>query len=171
MQLEYVKPDEGLEAEVLRFRDSFYQSGERVINGSGGLDFFGSYSEWLENARAVEAGEREGLVPSRIRLVREVGGPLVGIVDIRPTLPAEKRGYGHIGYAVAPAFRRRGIASAILSWGTGMLRSAGVRQVLACCYEENRASRGVLEKGGFTLAESYTEPESGRTVRIYATAD
>ncbi len=161
--LSFVKPDESMKAAALAFRDAFYAAGERVINGSGGLDFYPDFETWLAYLRRVECGEEEGFVPSRVYFAVR-GSEIAGVLDIRPTLPPEKATYGHIGYAVRPACRGQGVAAAMTAWGVEALRAQGVSDILAACYDGNGASRHVLERCGFTLAGTELEEGTGKRV-------
>ena len=58
---------------------------------------------------------------------------------------------GHIGYAVRPSARRRGIATTLLRVGLGMLNEIGVGEALILCAEDNEGSRRVIETVGGEL--------------------
>lgn len=165
--LNFIKPTTAIKDDILSFMDSFYAAGETVVNGCGGLDFYKDFDHWLAYLGRVERGEEEGFVPSRIWFAADEAGQLVGVVDLRPQLPAAKLAFGHLGYSVAPPFRRQGHATAMARWATGRLVQAGVSPVRACCYEANEPSRKTLEKTGYTLVGSYLEPESDKNVLIY----
>ena len=161
--LTFVKPDENMKDVALSFRDAFYAAGERVINGSGGLDFYPDFETWLGYLRRVERGEEEGFVPSRIWFAVQ-NSEIVGVLDIRPALPPEKATFGHIGYAVRPDSRGQGVAGAMCAWGVAELRRQGVSDILAACYDGNGASRRVLEACGFALAGTELEEQTGKRV-------
>ena len=159
------KPTPGDEAAVQAFMDSFAKAGETVVNGSAGLDIDRDYPKWLAYLADIAAGD-EGFVPSEVYLAKTEGGAVAGILDVRPRLPKAKESFGHIGYAVAPPCRRRGVAAQMLHFGTELLQNAGVTPVIACCYAENASSVGVLEKGGYRRRGFYTD-EGGGTVLVF----
>lgn len=165
--LVFEKPCPAAKPRVLAFAQAFYSQGEKTINGSAGLDFYPTYEEWLAYLGRVERGEEEGFVPSQVWLARNEAGDMVGILDIRPTLPESKLKFGHIGYAVAPAHRRRGHATHMLRWGTARLQAAGVNPVVACCHAQNIASVRTLERGGYRRTGSYIDPEEDDTVLVF----
>ncbi len=58
-------------------------------------------------------------------------------------------GVVEIGYVVAPAWRRRGVAVEVAAGLIGMARDAGVRQCLGSFSPTNAGSRAVLARLGF----------------------
>ena len=111
-----------------------------------------SYLRRLELLRSGSGGP-EGWVPSTF-LVAQVAGELVGRTSIRHSLNAWlARWGGHIGYAVRPAFRRRGFATEILHQSLSIARELGVGKVLVTCDEGNAASAAVIERCGGVLED------------------
>jgi predicted acetyltransferase len=85
-------------------------------------------------------------------LVAEVQGQVVGRVSIRHELNdflAEVG--GHIGYAVRPAFRRRGHATDILRQALLVAWAVGVERALVTCDDDNTGSARVIESCGGVL--------------------
>jgi predicted acetyltransferase len=101
----------------------------------------------------------EDLPPGRVAmtfLYAEVDGRVVGRASIRHTLTATLAAEGgHVGYAVLPAERRRGYATAILRRSVDVLRAAGVGPVLVTCREDNAASLAVIARCGGRLDEAW----------------
>ena len=89
-----------------------------------------------------------GWVPATF-FIADVEGQVVGRVSIRHELNAFLAEFGgHIGYAVRPAFRRRGYATAILLQSLQTARSLGIEQALVTCDVDNVGSAKVIEKCG-----------------------
>jgi predicted acetyltransferase len=106
------------------------------------------------------------------QLVAEVDGEIIGRASLRFELNTYllERG-GHIGYAVAPAHRRKGYATEILRQALVVIRAEGVNPVLVVCNEDNVASSRTIERNGGVLESieppNYGEPESVRRYWIH----
>ncbi|MDD7941923.1 GNAT family N-acetyltransferase [Actinomycetospora lutea] len=111
---------------------------------------------WLAYLDRLDREHRgEDLPPGRVAstfLYAEVGGRVVGRASIRHTLTDTLcvEG-GHVGYAVLPAERRRGYATAILRRSLAILRDRGVGPVLVTCREDNPGSLEVIRRCGGVL--------------------
>lgn len=112
-----------------------------------------------------------GLPPGRVPadfLVAEVDGVPVGRVSIRHQLTDYLLEVGgHVGYAVAPEFRRRGYATQILEQSVARLAALGVEEVLVTCDEDNAASARTIEKVGGVLEDVRPQPDGGPAKRRY----
>lgn len=116
-----------------------------------------SCSELVDKLRAASEGKGlpNGWVPCT-RLFAEVGSQFVGDVSIRHALTPELREYGNmIGYCVAPPFRRRGYATAMLAAALPLVRPywrrTGTKSLIIDCHATNVGSRRVIEKNGGVL--------------------
>ncbi|HEY4095543.1 MAG TPA: GNAT family N-acetyltransferase [Baekduia sp.] len=114
--------------------------------------------------RGVEVPD--GRVPATF-LGAYVGAELVGRVSIRHALNEHLAEVGgHIGYAVRPAYRRRGHATEILRQALVIARGEGIDRVLVTCAVENRASATIIERLGGQL-EDVREDRDGTRMRRY----
>jgi predicted acetyltransferase len=87
-----------------------------------------------------------------------VDGPAyLGTVMIRHQLTRElRRRGGHIGYHVAPRYRRQGHATAMLPAAVDYCRATlGISRLLVTCDESNTASRRVIEASGGVQADVF----------------
>ncbi|MEZ4475194.1 MAG: GNAT family N-acetyltransferase [bacterium] len=98
----------------------------------------------------------------------EEDGALLGVLGLRHRLNARLRFFGgHIGYAVLPSARRRGLATRMLAAGLIEARARGIAGVLLTCAPDNLGSiRAIERNGGVLEAEEYFAPEA-RLVRRY----
>lgn len=126
----------------------------------------GTWAQILAQVRRDADGR--DLPAGRVRadfLVAEVDGIPVGRVSIRHELtPFLFELGGHVGYAVAPQFRRRGHATEILRQSVQRLRVLGVDRVLVTCADGNAASSATIERCGGVL-EDVRVPGSGGGAR------
>lgn len=145
---------------------------------SDGFDFLGSawttthsweravqlYADW-------EAGENlpDGYVPA-YSLAAVVDGELVGRTSVRLSLTdfLASRG-GHIGYAVRPAYRRRGYATEILHQSILLAKRHGIERVLVTCDDANIGSATVIERCGGVLEAIVNDAVEGRYRRYWIT--
>ena len=58
---------------------------------------------------------------------------------------------GHVGYMVAPAFRRQGLATAFVNFAKDRYCEKGIPSLLLATDQDNLASRGLIKKMGGQL--------------------
>ena len=76
-----------------------------------------------------------------------------------------EHGAAELGYAVAPARQRRGIATAVVRELIERGRRAGLRVVVAHTLAEENASTKVLTRCGFTRTAELDDPDEGQVWR------
>lgn len=74
---------------------------------------------------------------------------------------------GHIGFAVRPAYRRRGIASMLLDHGLEVLAALGWAEALVACEDGNLASATAIETAGGRLRDVRPTGVGGHALRHY----
>lgn len=157
--IELIPPDAARQNEWLEMADEYGQghieggaTGERTVDDLRDPDVFRA---WVEQTWAHERGEDlpAGWVPSSTRWIAQ-DGRLLGFVSIRHELNDRLREVGgHIGYAVRPSARGRGVASAACALALAECRRLGVERVLITCDDDNRASARVIERNGGVLED------------------
>lgn len=142
------------EREAWRAHDELTRDGFAFLPGASRDDWQGYLAHLADERAGVRL--RPGRVPATF-LVADVDGALVGRVSVRHTLnDALARVGGHIGYAVRPAYRCRGHATAMLRRSLVLVRSVGVESALVTCDDDNVASARVIERCGGVLQDLVT---------------
>lgn len=163
--LTLVLPDESSREDVLSFYAEIEKHGDTCI----GFAYRGDYDRWLHEMRCRYRGEKlpDGYVRENFYLCYE-GGRLVGVLSIKHELTDYLLKYGgHVGYAVRPSERGRGVAARMLSLGLEEARKIGLDRVLCVCDEDNAASERVIVKNGGTFENSLYDPEEAVSVKRY----
>jgi predicted acetyltransferase len=136
------------------------------------LRFWTPSMSWSAFLRSNEE-LRQGLDPSTYRvrgcqLAAVVDDVIVGRTSLRYELNeffAEAG--GHVGYAVAPAHRRKGYATEILRQSLIILRGEGIERVLVTCNDDNVASARTIERNGGVLESIVLLEKEDTRVRRY----
>jgi predicted acetyltransferase len=93
-----------------------------------------------------------GLLPDHVPgtvLYGVVGQTIVGRIWIHHVLNDHlRRVGGHLGHAVAPPFRRRGYATAMVRQGFDACRTLGLRRMLVTASDGNAPSWRIIERLG-----------------------
>ncbi len=159
--IELVRPTADLFDDWWEMVDDF---GGATIHGSGYhprdrevLARPAAFAEWVDWLGRQERPD-EPLPPERVassyRWVLD-DGRVVGTIAVRhaltPSLVAEG---GHIGYAVRPAARRRGVATAALAQAVDLAARRGIDPVLVTCDRTNVASARTIAACGGVLEDS-----------------
>lgn len=159
-------------ARAENYKQEFFDHGEMLINGSGGLHEFG-YEEWLarttrnRNPLTLDQGRT---LSDTFMVIRESDGELIGMVDIRHNIdnPYLARIGGHIGYAVRPSLRNKGYGSQILQFALGHGRELGLEKVMLGAMSDNLPSIRLIKKyGGVLTSSTPGERFPEKTVNVY----
>lgn len=142
------------------------------INGTGGLDRYSSYEQWLMKVDRDLDLENipEGRVPANTYfLVRTADDKIIGMMNIRHKLnDFLLREGGHIGYSIRPTERNKGYATKMLSLGLERCRELNIEKVLLTCDRNNPASARVIQKNNGVLeGEAYSETFSATIQRYW----
>lgn len=129
-------------------------------------------THWPDYVEQLDLVRRSVQLPepwvSATFLLAFVGDELVGRTSIRHRLnDFLLAAGGHIGYAVRPAFRRRGFATEILTQSLIVARAHDVGRVLVTCDDDNDASARVITRCGGVLENIVENPEGGPRKRRY----
>lgn len=130
---------------------------------------FAAYVTLLQNQKNG-VGLAAWQVPCTTFFLRDTrSGDLAGFLSLRHRLTEGLcREGGHIGYAIAPAYRRQGWATYMLHLGLIKAREIGLTRVLLTCNKKNIASARVMQNNGGVLdSELYNEEEKKTTQRYW----
>lgn len=148
---------------------AYYEEIEANNSESIGMGHYRDFDRWLEGMHNRHTGQNlpEGFVREDFCLCYE-GEKLIGVFSLKFELTEYLLNYGgHIGYAVRPTARNRGLATQILRQGLDMARKAGFERVLCVCDEDNTPSEKVILKNGGVLEDMRYDPEEAVTVKRY----
>ena len=134
------------------------------------------FDDVLEDPKAFFAevdrySRGEGLPPDRVPMnwfLLFAGERVLGCGRLRHWLiPALELDGGHIGYAIRPSERRRGVATALPSLLLDRARQIGLDRVLLTAADTNTASRRVIEINGGVSDGTRISPNTGEAMCLY----
>jgi predicted acetyltransferase len=158
--IELVRPTTALADSWWAAVDAF---GGATIHGSGYRHtdrrvlsdprIFGEWVDWIGRMERPDTDLPDGYVPSSNRWIVE-DGRVVGTIALRHRLTQSLLVEGgHVGYAVEPGSRRRGVAHAALSLALGMAARRRIDPVLITCDDDNVGSARTIESCGGVLED------------------
>lgn len=152
--VELRRPDASLQQAWLAMAQEF---GDGHIDGSGMMRLSATelsrpetFAAWVADLEAQERGigVPAGLVSGTLRWIAD-GDQVVGTIHLRHTLNEFLLAKGgHIGYAVRPTARRRGVATEGLALMLQECKARGIDPVLVTCDVTNEASARTIEANG-----------------------
>ena len=151
---------------ALAYRQEYFDKGEMIIHGDGGLDEAEKYEQWIEKINADLKKDSGGLVPATTYFAF-AGDKLVGTIQVRHKLNDYLLKYGgHIGYGVVPSERRKGYATEMLRMALKKCKALGIEKALVTCDKDNVASAGTILKNDGVL-ENEVSDDTGRMMQRY----
>ena len=163
-----LRPSPSLEATYRAYVAAFDAAGESAVLGNHIRpgDDFGAFVSLLREQEAGR-GLPAAWVPSSLYWCL-ADGVLVGHIHMRHRLTDALRDFGgHVGYAVHPAHRGRGHATAMLRSMVRIARDRGLTRLLLTCDPQTVASATVIEKCGGVLESESWSMRVDRLVRRY----
>lgn len=167
--VQLIKPSVIYKEHYMIFYQDWVQSGEDIVPWVVEKDpsNFTQYIEFLYAEDSEEKLKNPAWVPHSTYWLVNEDGHIVGAVNIRHRLNQKLLDSGgHIGYGIAPAYRRRGYASALLAETLQVTKSMGLDKVLLVCDKGNVGSERTILKNGGLFDSEFTE-EDGNIVRRF----
>lgn len=142
------------------------------FDGCSSLEKYEDIEKWHLNAKLFESsdtvppGYSLGFVYAYMK-----DDELIGMVNIRPlaeTHPYLKEYGGHIGYAIRPCQRNKGLATRMLSDALRICKNdLGLGRVMITCLKDNSASEKVIIKNGGVFEKEIFCPFEERYIKRY----
>lgn len=126
-------------------------------------NFVAYCTELQEQERGIV---KDGNVPCTTRWFQRDDGTIVGAIRIRhhidhPYLAIEG---GHIGYDIAPSFRRKGCGTAMLRQALALAKKLGLSKVMLVTDSDNVASQAMITSCGGRLTQKLMSPHYGTPI-------
>ena len=158
-------PTENDRDDVLSFYNDIEKIGETCI----GFRNYKDFNCWLAEMQNRHTGKHlpAGYVRENFYLCYE-SEKLVGVFSLKFELSQFLMQFGgHIGYAVRPVERNRGLATQMLNQGLNLARQFGFGRLLCICNEDNFASEKVILSNGGILENKLYDPDEKVFVKRY----
>jgi len=166
-----VYPTKKYERKAFEFIQEFLEY-KSQINGTGGLDRYNNYNEWLlkvaEDLNLLNIPE-DKVPASTYFFIRMSDEKIVGMINIRHKLNEFLLNEGgHIGYCIRPTERKKGYATLMLKLGLQKCRELNLNKVLITCDKINIASSKVIQNNNGVLEnEIYSDTFSEMIQRYW----
>lgn len=163
--LTFTLPSQKNKTDVLSFYGEFETNNETCI----GYNNFKDFDAWLAHMTNRHTGKNlpKGFVRENFYLCYDKA-ELVGVFSLKFELtPYLKDFGGHIGYAVRPSKRNRGIAGDILKQGLNISKQFGFKHILCVCDDDNLPSEKVILKNGGVFENKLYDAEEKVFVKRY----
>jgi predicted acetyltransferase len=159
----------------VKFCESFIRAADEICSeGNGSFlkttytkENFEHYCRALNNL-AYGIGLAEGNVSETIFWLVDEHDNFIGEASIRHQLTPHLFTFGgHIGYIIAPQYRRKGYGTKILELSLAEAKKLGINRVLVTCDNTNTASARIIENNGGVFENEWPNPERGVIKRRY----
>lgn len=163
--MDFVLPTNIHRNDVLSFYREMEDHGDVCIGFKNHRD----YDLWLAGMQNRHTGENlpKGYVRENFYLCYDAG-KLVGVFSLKFELTESLLNFGgHVGYAVRPSERNRGMATQMLKQGLTLAKQLGFERILCICDKDNLASEKVILKNGGILENELYDPDDKVMIKRY----
>ncbi len=149
------------------FKQACLDSGMSHIPGAASYTE-SSFDDWLAKSQRDELHPQPGRVSATLFVAFDQTGVMVGVIQLRHELNEFLlHEGGHIGYAVHPDFRGRGLATEMLQQCLVQARAMNIQRLLITCDDDNIASEAVIRKCGGRYEDTRSNSQGGHTKRFW----
>lgn len=170
IDVKLVYPSKEYEKEAIEYIQEFLDYNSE-INGTGGLDRYENYDEWLlKIGRDLDLTNiPEGRVPANtFFMIRISDNKIIGMVNIRHQLNEFLLNEGgHIGYSIRPTERNKGYATIMLKLALQKCRELNLGRVLITCDKANIASAKVIQNNNGVLENEIFSETFSEVIQRY----
>lgn len=139
-------------SDIVDFRNSFIEAGEKHLYGGEGLIHYEDVTKWLADKVYNYSGN--------ILFASYYAERMAGILRVTPSPSEEyiRNGACNIGQSIRPEMRCKGFGTQQLKMGVQLLKMLGVPQPTAHVSKDNFASRRSVSKaGGVCISETESD--------------
>lgn len=156
---------------IEEFKKEFIEHNElNKMFGSGSLDKFETFEEWLEKIRIHSSAETcpaDRVPATQFISIRKKDGKMIGMVNIRHSLTEFLLQHGgHIGDCVRPTERQKGYGSMQIALAIEECAKLNIERALITCNASNIGSARTIQKNGGVLENEIVE-ENGNVLQRY----
>ncbi|EPI3549999.1 GNAT family N-acetyltransferase [Vibrio vulnificus] len=148
--MELVVPSQEFKSAFERFYEDFAQND--VENAEYYLEGKVDFSKYVQRLsdEATGINLRDGYVPCSHFWLIDSTRSILGAIRVRHNIDNDFLSLegGHIGYDIAPSYRRKGNGKLMLKLALSRASALGIERALLTADEDNFASRGVIEANG-----------------------
>lgn len=163
-------PSKEYEQQAFEYIQEFLEYNSE-INGTGGLDRYDNYDEWLLKVeKDLDLPNiPEGRVPANTYFfVRTSDDKIIGMINIRHKLNEFLFNEGgHIGYSIRPTERKKGYGTLILKSALQKCRELNLNKVLITCDKTNVASAKVIQNNNGMLENEVFSETFSEVIQRY----
>lgn len=119
---------------------------------------FSSFTKYVEllEANAVGKSLPYGWASYRTYWLLNNDEDIVGVIRIREK---DFEFYGHIGYDIAPKYRKKGYGTKLLELGLLKAKEMGLNSVVLTCHEKNIGSQKIITNNGGEIINTVENPD------------
>ncbi|UCE36714.1 MAG: GNAT family N-acetyltransferase [Thermoplasmata archaeon] len=146
-KLKLIEPSIDYQKEYTQFLEDFKSTKEKLVPFILEYDTskFPGFIQKLKDS-SMGIGLPEGWIPHTTFWLVDPNKNVIGVVNIRHKINDKlERIGGHIGFSIAPSYRRKGYGKIILKLALDKVSKFGLKQVLLTCDKENIGSVKVIK--------------------------